>query len=583
MNLKQFLAVPALFLILACGGGGGDSGTATFTYSTDWTGRSLPGGGVSQRVRLLTLGGSVLKNWIINYGTNVIDQVSAEVPAGDYLLQAQLYSQVDAGGVNTGVMNTRLTLSGASVLSTRVGETVTGIKVTPASVTVSLPGSQAFYAMPTGPDQTPCFAAPGSVTWATFGGIGTVDSDGLLLCNTAGSGSVRATHTPTTSIGSAAVTVNGSTPTTKKWTILVYLNAASDLYPYSTLNVNQMEAAASNPDVRIIVQWKQSQLMYPSSSFDGTRRYQIQPDDSTSVVSPIIQNLGNHVDMGSEATLLEFINWAKTYYPAERYGLIMWSHGNGWRRKPNDEITRAVSYDDETGNAIQIWEFLGGLGSNQMEFIAFDASLMQMMEVAYELRNNTKYVVGSEESPPGEGYPYTPIVAAFRDNPDNTTKNLTKAFVDAMVNEPTYTGRKITQSVVDTSKLGTLATKLDALAFTMISNAGTLSAAIQAARNNSQSYSQTSSPPRYYRDIVSLCENLEANTTNAAVDAASAEVRSALLSAVVWEGHNAQSPGSRGLSIDFTPGTVFLSSSTDYARMLFGIDTQWDDFLAISP
>jgi hypothetical protein len=46
--------------------------------------------------------------------------------------------------------------------------------------------------------------------------------------------------------------------------------------------------------------------------------------------------------------------------------------------------------------------------------LAWDSSLMQMAEVAYEVRNEARWIVGSEESPPEEGYPTTIAAQARR-------------------------------------------------------------------------------------------------------------------------------------------------------------------------
>jgi hypothetical protein len=65
--------------------------------------------------------------------------------------------------------------------------------------------------------------------------------------------------------------------------------------------------------------------------------------------------------------------------------------------------------------------------------------------------------------------------------------------------------------------------------------------------------------------------------------AATAGVKTAVNDAIVWEGHNANSINSTGLSIDFSSGTTFASSSSDYALMKLALATQWDEFLAVAP
>src|SRR5690606_28366009 len=108
---------------------------------------------------------------------------------------------------------------------------------------------------------------------------------------------------------------------------------------------------------------------------------------------------GNALDMGNPDTLGDFIKWAKQNYPADRYCLILWNHGNGWKRSAQDEYpTRAFSYDDQYGTSIKTWQTDQMMGGETVDILAWDASLMQMVEVAYEARSHADYIVGSEES-----------------------------------------------------------------------------------------------------------------------------------------------------------------------------------------
>lgn len=588
MKFVRFLALGLLVMIvLACGGGG--SGTESLVgnvlYTTDWTQRASTGGGLSQRIAIYDQQNRVVRSLITNYsGTNTSELTFDGIASGTYSLRGELFSQTNLNGIKTGEFAIQFNLTSSFTYRTVVGQAVDRVVVTPTAGTTQAPGSIQFFAQVQTVDSQPTFAAPGSITWQSLGGTATIGSMGLLVGDQVGSGSVRATYTPTSRIGAA--TYNFSDPQTRKtkWTILVYMNAANDLYSFSTLNMNQMERVADNEEVRFVVQWKQSQAAFPSSSFDGTRRYVVTPDTTATVTSKLVQNLGNDVDMGVPETLKDFIAWGKQFYPAERYGVIIWNHGNGWRRKPaKGSITRAVSYDDQTGNAIQTWQLPEAFAGQKFDFIAWDASLMQMIEVAYEIKDHADFVIGSEESPPAAGYPYDDIFQVFKANPDASTKDLTKAFVDGMVNEPGYASERITQSVIDTSKLEPLATAINTLGDKLIRNSGSMSNLILNIRGQAQSYSDHVAPPRYYRDLVDVCLRLEAGSSVTEVVNAAAAVRTASRNAVVWEGHNSLSPGSNGISIDFTPGNIFLTSSTDYSRLKFAARTLWDDWLAIAP
>lgn len=587
---KSGFGVRQLWLILctvavalstvSCGGSGGGGLGASLAYRSDWTNRSRAVTGLSQRITLYDLNGVLVSTTVMNQDENGLQGIDIQLDAnGTYRLLVELFSQRDLGGVKTGVIETLIQISGKTNFLSAVGEDPTSLKVTPSSASLTVQQSRQFYACGYNGSNRAVFTDPSTITWQTLGGVATVNSTGLVLGTSQGTGSVRAQHTGTSSQGSALLQVSPFNTTTTKWTILVYINAANDLAPFSNLNVNQMEKVAGNPDVRFILQWKQSTQVWPTSTFNGTRRYLVKPDTSNQIASELIQDMGTDVDMGVPSTLLDFINWGKTFYPADRYCLIIWNHGSGWKRTP--ALSRAVSFDDETGNAIQTWQLAQAIGSNVFDIVAWDASLMQMMEVAFEIKDRAHYVVGSEESPPGEGYPYDSIFSVFRDNPDATTRQLTKAFVDGMVNHPNYVNRKITQSSVETAKLTDLATALDGLAAQLIANQGSIGTEIQNIRNTAQAYSPTSN--RVFRDIGHLCDLINAQISIPAVQTAALNVKSKLQAALAWEGHNINSPNSQGLSIDFSSGSLFNTLQPDYAQLLFAQTTQWDQWLSVAP
>lgn len=596
-----------LGLILAgCGGSGGGGsvlpnsglplGQCSVTtqagqvnYRTIWGSASQT---ASQVIQIIDVDNFVVRSDSINRQGDASSSITIPaLQAGVYRFVATMYSGANATGSVVGVAEALIDLCSAQPNPMEVNLTTTNGS-TPDKVVVyvdNLTWKQqqvVQYVASVQAGNDPVFVPQNSVVWSVAGGVGTVDSNGLFTATTTGAGSIVATYQSL--IGSAAVTVQERVITHSKWTVLVYMNAANDLYSFSDLNVNQMEQVAGNPDVRFVVQWKQTKDQWPSSSFDGVRRYLVKPDTGPQIASELIQanlkqNNGQNLDMGDPQTLNDFITWGKANYPADRYVLILWNHGNGWKRGPDDDLpTRAFSYDDEFGTSIKTWETDQALAGHTVDIIAWDASLMQMQEVAYEARSYAPFIVGSEESPPGEGYPYHLIFDNFRDNPDLPTSDLAKAFVDGMLANPPYVSRKITQSVLDTSLLDELATSLDALALQLLANKATVSVAVINARNTAQSYS--SGPTRVYRDIVHLCEILEADATvPLSVKTACVNTRTAVDNAVIWEGHNTNSANSHGLSIDFSSQSTFSALRFDYLQLKFAKDTNWDEWLSDAP
>ena len=363
------------------------------------------------------------------------------------------------------------------------------------------------------------------------------------------------------------------------------MNAANDLDVFSPINVAQMQQAATNPDVRTVVQWKQSTKTSALSTFNGTRRYLVQHGTGNAIVSKLVQDMGTGVDMGIAKSVDDFVRWGKANYPADHYVLVMWDHGNGWL--PNYKgavlppLPNAISYDGQTGHSIQSWQLNQALAGQHLDILAFDASLMQMVEVVYQIKDSVDYIVGSEESPPGAGYPYQTALATFAANPDDTPKNLAKSFVDAMVNEPTYASSKIEQSVIDTSQLANVASAAANLRSALVANVGTVGAIMPQVRTNTQAYLLTST--RYFFDSVDLCNQIQALSSNSTVNTACQAYATAVQSAVVWEGHNSHSSGSHGLAIDFSPSSYYKLVNSEYAKLTWNTATSWGNWLTIAP
>lgn len=369
-----------------------------------------------------------------------------------------------------------------------------------------------------------------------------------------------------------------------RWTVMVFLNAANDLDEFSEMNVNQMEQVAGNPNVRIVVQWKRARPFAPQGNWTGTRRYLIKPDnDPTQIRSELVEDLGEGVDMGSPDTLREFIRWARANYPAERYVLVIWNHGSGWRSRA--ALGRGVSFDDQLGTYIRIWDLPTAIrptsNDPMMDVLLFDASLMQMLEVAYECRNVARIIVGSEESPPGEGYPYHEILAPIVSNSDLTPVEWARQIPDRFVawyaaNYPFYTN--ITQSAVDTSKLDAVASALDSFAESLINKRTLYLNALQNARQNAQSYS---SYPEY-RDLWHAVDLIKLYTNDAELIQRGNTLQSALQQAIIANNraNNNRVRYSYGLSIYFPSAGEYLGR---YNNTALSRATRWDEWLQLAP
>lgn len=184
-----------------------------------------------------------------------------------------------------------------------------------------------------------------------------------------------------------------------------------------------------------------------------------------------------------ESNLRKALNFA----PAEKYALVIGSHGLGWvykspsssdistlkrlgiaptqlwKRNENAEMTRHLG--DATPTRYDINEVASAIEANNIKFdyILFDACFMSNVESAYELRNATKYIIGSPCEVMGYGFPYAKIVK-YMLMEGGTTYNLDKIcseYVNYYKTEATTPSACV--AITDTAELEALASAMKAV------------------------------------------------------------------------------------------------------------------------
>jgi len=192
----------------------------------------------------------------------------------------------------------------------------------------------------------------------------------------------------------------------ESWTVLVYMAADNNLEQMGKLDINSMESVPQPAGLNLIVQ-----ADFPQ----GAARYKIGQDNSTSITSPVLADLG-YIDSGNPNTLNSFIKWGFNRYPAQRKMLVIWSHGNSWY-KGNE--SKWICPDDGAQNLMSISNGdmqIAFAGAPQLDVLLFDACSMQSIEILTEVHPYAYYVIGSEELVPINGFPYETIIPLFEDS-----------------------------------------------------------------------------------------------------------------------------------------------------------------------
>ena len=424
----------------------------------------------------------------------------------------------------------------------------------------------------------------------------------------------------TVAVGSQTATsqndfkVEGSSPTGKKWTFMVYLDADNNLEQEGLGDFAEMAKVGSGDRVNIVVEMDRTPgYADDEGDWTETRRFLVKRDDTPGGAA--LQNLGEK-NMGDPATLTDFVKWAATNYPADYYALVIWNHGSGWRfmldtakaRATRSTVTRApgmpapasvikaVAFDDTDGDELYMKEVQNALEKAQQDLTAsmgkpfklsvvgFDACLMGMVEVAYALRNVADYVVGSEETEPGEGWPYDAILGVVAAQVTTDPKTLATTIVEKY--GASYgPGSGVTQSAVDVSKLAGVVAAIDAFTGSATSEWDKL----KTARANAQQYHVAGYESFWGTDLWDYANRVHSGVSSSDIKTAASNLKAAIDAFVVAEFHGSQRPGSHGTAIYFPktkaardddPEHTAYTDANTYQPVDFVKDHQWDNWLA---
>ncbi|MBN1899628.1 MAG: hypothetical protein JW827_12705 [Spirochaetes bacterium] len=373
--------------------------------------------------------------------------------------------------------------------------------------------------------------------------------------------------------------------------VLVYLNCANDLESYGVYDfyVEMQGGDFLSPDKEITFLVLMDRIIGYSSYDDwaGTRLYEINRNGTrrlgnASINGVTLQSSGDsdELNMGDYKTLQDFIYYGMNHYPADQYILDIWNHGDGWKGPGGTDRTglmKGVSWDEESANDYlhmdevqQALQYNVNAFGRKIDCLYFDACVMQMIEVAYELKDVVKYLAASQASVPAYGGDYLDMIARFKDLANLTPLNLAIEIHNSYEYQYQSTA-DVTSSVVDTSYVDTLVNAINIFAQNL-TNTNIL--AITNARKNVKGfYCPLGAEISFHADLYYFAQEMNAVT-------GSDNVRNAVLQ-IVKDNFYTTSPASKGISIYLPFPKDYVEA--EYIGNPYNIDfiagSQWRDFI----
>ncbi len=369
-----------------------------------------------------------------------------------------------------------------------------------------------------------------------------------------------------------------------EWTFMVYINGDNNLSTYGDDDRQEMEAVGSNSSVNIVVQqdWSTS---YGGS--DGTVRWYVRHGSSDTVMALPEQ------DMGVPSTLIDFANWTIDNYPAKHYALVIWDHGSGWDKGPQNPIDKGFSWDDGSGSHFSV---AGGdmdtalyyikqhLGRN-LDILGFDACLMATLEVGDIARKYVDFIDFSEKTEPGDGWPYDDILDTLTQNPSLTpyqfAGEIAKKYVASYSSGGSQGASDATQSAIDLGEdWHKLLIHLDHLSTALIAAGGKGDRSIWQPRQNTIEMDDGTNT---LVDLYDAVDDIKANNINSTINALCDSVELYVNKVVIYHGYDDAGASNgwdqtHGLSIYYPDRNT--SPDASYANFDFSQNNTWYDFIS---
>jgi len=399
----------------------------------------------------------------------------------------------------------------------------------------------------------------------------------------------------------------------REWTFMVYLAGDNNLEDFGRKDLMEIKQVGSTDKVAIVAQFDRMQE-------GATRRYYLRKGGT--LEEDEMQEIGE-TNTGDPRELVLFVNWAMSAYPAKHYALVLWNHGSGWKeddvyrvarevgvfpagydldrsslvhgfvgRRDRPSLfsstlgavfTRGIAYDDSSADFLDNSEMKRALGCSlltsgvdKLALLGFDACLMNMLEVAYQIKDVAEYVVGSQETEPGEGWPYGNVLQGLLDEPSMGGEELSSVVVQEYM--ASYgLGASITQSALDLSKTSQLVVTLNEMCKYILDHLDDCELIIGRASRRAQKYSDPD-----YVDLYDFCRLVHERSDDLPdLQQKAQAVMDLLMPAVSGqfvcaEDHRgARMSRSHGVSVYF-PGHEI---SPFYKRLDFASESLWDDVL----
>lgn len=217
-----------------------------------------------------------------------------------------------------------------------------------------------------------------------------------------------------------------------EWTLIFYFAADNDLEEVELNDLEELTRLADDPQVHILALVDRSPLGEDNEGYSNravanlanwshAKLLDVQHDKLTE-----LDDWGR-LNMADPQTLRRLVTVAQERYPANRYGLFLVDHGQGWQGICGDDGAPRAQ------DALDPSELQTAFKTLQapLDLLGLDACLMSSLEIYLACAPYAHSLVASQDSLPGQGLDYQKAIQQLQDKPKSDGLQLGRWFLQA--------------------------------------------------------------------------------------------------------------------------------------------------------
>jgi len=350
-----------------------------------------------------------------------------------------------------------------------------------------------------------------------------------------------------------------------KWTVMVYISGDNNLEDYVVKDIElELAPTGSSANVQVVALADRGPG-YDTSRGDWqtTKLYHVTQGmiaDSASATA----DWGER-NFGDPQTLIDFVAWTKTNYPADHYALYFWGHGWSWH-------LGWVMADDTNADTLDYHETKAAIPSlGFIDVVGYDGCNMSSIEIFNLWHGHATAVTSSQEYVGWDGIEYDIVLAQLAANPNMTADSVAIATSQSATNDKTWS------AVAVDSRFDALLTAVDQWSVALNSGLAANRSKYNRAFGATRSFWQAPMD----KDLYDMAYEIKRNVSDANIKTKSQAVMDAVTAVVLHERHVNAYADAHGITIYHISKASEKGSDYNYYRATvdFALQRAWDEFL----